>query len=435
MSRPLRFAMLTTFYPPHHFGGDGTYVRGLAHALARRGHHVTVVYDCDAYRLAGGVEKEPLEEPEGVVVHGLRSQNPVISCLATHQFGKPVVHGTQIAQILSQGFDVINFHNISLLGGPGILEYGDGLKIYTTHEHWLVCPSHILWRHNRELCTGKQCLRCVAFHGRPPQLWRSTGLLERNCKHIDAFATLSQSCADNHREFGFKYPMQVMAPFLPDEPSAAPLSPPASSPARPYYLFAGRLELIKGLQDVITAFEENSPMELWIAGEGNYESELKRLANGNNAIRFLGHQSQPHLKQLYQNARAVVMPSLCYEVFPMVVLEAFREGTPIIARARGPYPDIVRESEGGLLFETQTDLKAAMNRMAIDDELRQRLSRQALAAFERNWTESAGLDSYFAIIRQVAERRGNTDVVQSIDNAKSERSGQMVGALARGQWA
>jgi len=113
MGRPLRFAMLTTFYPPHHFGGDGTYVRGLTHALARRGHHVTVIYDCDAYRLAGGIEKEPLDEPQGVTVHGLRSRNPVISCLATHQFGKPVIHGQQIAEILSQGFDVINFHNIS----------------------------------------------------------------------------------------------------------------------------------------------------------------------------------------------------------------------------------------------------------------------------------------------------------------------------------
>ena len=29
----MRFCMVTTFYPPYHFGGDATYVRALSHAL------------------------------------------------------------------------------------------------------------------------------------------------------------------------------------------------------------------------------------------------------------------------------------------------------------------------------------------------------------------------------------------------------------------
>ncbi len=40
----LRFAMITTFYPPHHFGGDAIFVQRLAQALARRGHSVDVIY-------------------------------------------------------------------------------------------------------------------------------------------------------------------------------------------------------------------------------------------------------------------------------------------------------------------------------------------------------------------------------------------------------
>jgi hypothetical protein len=70
MSRPLRVAMVTTFYPPNNFGGDGQYVRRLAHALVRRGHEVDVIYSADAYRLLGGVEREPLAEPKGLIVHG-----------------------------------------------------------------------------------------------------------------------------------------------------------------------------------------------------------------------------------------------------------------------------------------------------------------------------------------------------------------------------
>ena len=53
------------------------------------------------------------------------------------------------AESAERGFDVINFHNISLVGGPGILEMGQALKLYMAHEHWLICPSHVLWRHQR----------------------------------------------------------------------------------------------------------------------------------------------------------------------------------------------------------------------------------------------------------------------------------------------
>jgi hypothetical protein len=49
--RPLRFAMVTTFYPPFNFGGDGIAVQRLSRALVQRGHEVTVIHDVDAYRL------------------------------------------------------------------------------------------------------------------------------------------------------------------------------------------------------------------------------------------------------------------------------------------------------------------------------------------------------------------------------------------------
>ena len=47
--RPLRFAFLTTFYPPYNFGGDGIGIERLAHGLVRAGHEVTVIHDADAY--------------------------------------------------------------------------------------------------------------------------------------------------------------------------------------------------------------------------------------------------------------------------------------------------------------------------------------------------------------------------------------------------
>jgi len=407
-ARPLRFAMVTTFYPPFNFGGDGVYVRRLAHALARRGHSVDVIHDVDAYRVGGGTETTPLPEPRGVVTHPLRSRSSLLSTLATHQAGRPVVHGSRIRSILAQGFDVVHFHNISLVGGPGILEYGSGVKLYTAHEHWLVCESHILWRYDREPCPGRECLRCVVRAKRPPQAWRRGSLLSRQVEHVDEFLALSAFSAEKHREFGFDTPMRVFPSFLPDEEAADGGDPESrgEAPERPYFLFVGRLEKIKGLEDAIPQFDDTLGAELWIAGTGAHEATLRKLAAGRPRVRFLGRKTSAELRTLYRNALALVAPSRCFEVFPLVVLEAFREGTPVVARRLGPYPEIVRDTGAGLLFETSAELRAAFEQLVREPDLRARLGAAGADAFRSTWSEDVVLSRYLAIIREVADRRG-----------------------------
>jgi glycosyltransferase involved in cell wall biosynthesis len=411
MPAGLRFAMVTTFYPPANFGGDGHAVRRLAHALARRGHEVHVIHDVDAFRsLTSKPDRAPLQEPEGVHVHALRSPLGMLSPLATQQLGRPLVHGREIRRILDGGFDVINFHNISLVGGPAILGYGTGIKLYTAHEHWLVCPSHILWRHNREVCTGRECFSCVLHYRRPPQLWRFGSLLEREARHVDEFLTMSEFAARNHAQFGFERPMRVIPAFLPDTLPIASRNVDASH-ARPYLLFVGRLEAIKGLQDIIPRFAGADGPELWIAGTGDYEPELRALSEGMPRVRFLGFQSEDQLRILYRDALAAVIPSICYEVFPLVVLEAFREGTPIIARDLGPFPEIIRASDGGLLFDTPEEFDRAVSVLSADPSRRDAMGRAAAAAFDRNWREEVAMERYFAVIREVAQRRGLHSVI------------------------
>lgn len=418
MEPGLRIAMVTTFYPPFNFGGDGIYVQRLARALARRGHDVEVIHDTDGYRVLAGRTPEPAEVADGVTVHRLASRYPMLASLAVQQFGRPVAHADELRHLLADRFDVIHFHNVSLIGGPGIWPLGTGVKLHTAHEHWLVCPSHILWRDNRELCDAKRCLTCVLRHGRPPQLWRATDLIARHAGEIDAFLMLSQSALDNHRRFGFREPMTVFPSFLPEEP---PL-PPGPAPETPYFLFVGRLEVIKGLQDVIPLFGADAPAELWIAGSGAYEAELRRLAEGLPNVRFLGRQPMEALRRLYSDAIALLTPSRCYEVFPMVVLEAFREGTPIIARDLGPYPEIVAGTGGGLLFRTPEDLRDAIGRLAADRAHAARLGAAGHAAFRRLWSEAAVLARYFDVIADAATRRGR--------DALAARAGSIRDALA-----
>jgi glycosyltransferase involved in cell wall biosynthesis len=413
MRRPLRIAMVTTFYPPYNFGGDGQYVRRLAHALVRRGHEVDVIHNVDAYRvLGGGAERDLLAEPKGLTLHSLRSGAPALSCLATQQLGRPLVYGPRIRKILRGGFDVIHFHNISLVGGPGILSYGEGIKLYTAHEYWLVCPMHILWRHNREVCRGRQCYRCALAHKRPPQLWRTGDLLKREARHIDAFIALSRFSAEKHAEFGFAAPMVVCPSFLPDI-IVDDGGQPRPERKQPYFLFVGRLEAIKGLQEVIPAFDEKSPAELLIAGSGGFESQLRTLAQG-RPVHFLGHQTSERLRALYAGARALIASSICYEVFPLVLLEAFQLGVPVIAHRLGPYPEIVEASGAGLMFQGRDELKAAIHTLATDKKKRDSMGNAAKRTFAARWSENVALGAYFDLIRKIAEKRKIRSVQEAL---------------------
>jgi glycosyltransferase involved in cell wall biosynthesis len=413
MADPLRIAMVTTFYPPLNFGGDGRYIRRMVHALARRGCEVEVIHDADAWRVLAGKDAPmaPIEpEPPGVTVRRLESRWPVGSALLTQQLGTPVVHGGELHRLLDGRFDVIHYHNVSLVGGAGVLKIGDGLKLYTAHEHWLVCPMHVLWRHNRELCTGRQCFRCALEHHRPPQFWRLTGALERACKDVDVFIAMSRSTADNHRAFGFPFEMTLMPSFLSeDEVGGAPEVEAVPPPERPFFLFVGRLEIIKGLQDVIPLFDQDMPADLLIAGEGNYGEELRRLAEGRPNVKFLGQLGPQELTRLYRQTLALIAASSCYEVFPMVMLEAFREGTPVIARELGPYPEIVEQSGAGLTFRTAEELRAALMRFVAEPDLRDRLGASGRKALAERWSEPVVIDAYLDLIQTVAAAKGRED--------------------------
>ncbi len=410
----LRVVMFTTFYPPYNFGGDGIGIQRLARALARRDFDVTVVHDADAYLTLAKRAPALVPADDGVTVVSLKSPLGAWSNLITHQLGRPIAHDQAIRTLTAPDrADIIWFHNVSLVGGPGLLAYGAGLKIYEAHEHWLVCPTHVLWRDNKETCDARRCLSCVLSYKRPPQLWRMSGMLAREARHVDAFIAKSAFSRDKHREFGFEQPMQVVPYFLPDASEA----PMASGPAhdKPYFLFVGRLEKIKGVQDVIPAFAGEDGPDLLVIGDGEYAASLREQAAHYPRVKFLGRKAPEELGRYNRDALALITPSLCYETFGIVLIEAFRRGLPVIARRLGPFPEIVDTSKAGLLFETPEDLRAAMQALSQDQALRARMSAGAFASFAEHWSESAVMARYLDVVRVAAEKRGLTHILDALN--------------------
>ncbi len=408
--RPLRICMLTTFYPPFNFGGDGIFVERLAAALARRGHHVEVIHSLDAYRFLGGdaAYVPPASNPRR---HSLKSLIPGISALMAHQTGRPALYRSRIRKILERGrFDVLHYHNPSLLGGPGLFACGNAVKLYTTHEHWLLCPTHVLWRYRRELCTRKTCFFCTLHAGRPPQLWRFGSLLPRMVQTLDAILCPSRFTCEKHRqemeEMGHPekkcgHPQVIHLPhFLPSESLVE-----FDRTLPPYFLAVGRLEKLKGFQTLIPVFAGYKRAELWIAGEGGYESTLRRMSRGNPRIRFLGQRSALELRSLYRNAIALLVPSLCCEAFGLVAIEAFAQDTPAIARRLGALAEVIEDSGGGYLYSTPGELVECMERLQQDVSLRERLGRSGAHALRTLWTEDTHISRYLELIRRLQDEK------------------------------
>src|SRR5438093_53872 len=132
MEKSLKFCMVTTFYPPYNFGGDGIYIHRLCNELARRGHQVDVIHCQDSFlALSSSGTKGDYPNHPNVRVHGLKSGAGVLSPLLTQQTGRPFLKKKKLKAMLEENdYDVIHFHNMSLIGITA-LEFGNALKLYT----------------------------------------------------------------------------------------------------------------------------------------------------------------------------------------------------------------------------------------------------------------------------------------------------------------
>ncbi|MBL7031835.1 MAG: glycosyltransferase family 4 protein [Nitrospira sp.] len=408
MRRAQRFCMVTTFYPPYNFGGDGIFIYRLANELARRGNTVDIIHCRDAFEfLSDGGKKGDYPNHPNVRVYGLKSWAGFLSPLMTHQTGVPFYKRKTIKELFEKnGYDVIHFHNMSLIGITA-LQYGSAVKLYTMHEYWLLCPMHFLWKFNREVCRTRNCVICTVKGKRLPQFWRYTGLLGKMLRHVDGFISPSRFSQDKHHELGLDIPIRHIPYFFAGNGDQDEIvsGRESASDTVPYFLFVGRLENIKGLQNLISVFKKQSQYNLLIAGEGEYGDVLKELAEDVYNIKFLGRLDHQKLKELYRDAVALIVPSIWYEVFGIIIIESFAMGTPVIVNNMGGMPELIKNSGGGFIYNNNDELVSIMGKLANNIELRRELGDRAYQAYQKYYSEDTHIENYLNYIQELQEKR------------------------------
>ena len=101
----------------------------------------------------------------------------------------------------------------------------------------------------------------------------------------------------------------------------------------------------------------------------------------------------------------MLVPSLCYEVFPLIPAEAFTYGTPVIARRIGALTEVMEESGGGFAFENLAECRTAMEQLQANAELRNELGDRGRRMALTSWTTDVHLRRYMDIVRELLKPR------------------------------
>ena len=134
-----------------------------------------------------------------------------------------------------------------------------------------------------------------------------------------------------------------------------------------YFLFVGRLEFIKGIEQVLEAFFEfartNYDYKLKIAGDGDeqYKALLLKKVNTigfSERIDFL--EFKDNIDELMANATALIVAS-SYEGFGRVTAEAMFNGCLVVGLNSGGTKEILEKDNLGLLYHNHNELVSIMN--------------------------------------------------------------------------
>lgn len=167
---------------------------------------------------------------------------------------------------------------------------------------------------------------------------------------------------------------------------------PILAPSLPHYaLYIGRLSEEKGVQTLLSAFENLPDLHLKIAGKGPLEREIQAQISrkGLRHVECLGFLDPEAKNRLIRGALCLIFPSECYETMGLAILEAFEAGVPVVASDLGERSYIIKDSQNGYLFKSgdSSDLRGSLRKLTAYPEKWESMRSKARKTFEEFYQE------------------------------------------------
>lgn len=307
--------------------------------------------------------------------------------------------------------DVAHVHNFFPLLSPSVYRAcrrAGVAVVQTLHNYRLLCPGALLFRDGAPCqdCLGRAVPWPAVLHGcyrgsRPATAPVAAMLgihraLRTWSERVDVFVAPSRFVRDRFVEAGFP------ADRIEVKPHFVGGDPVAGDGRGGYALAVGRISEEKGLRTLLAAWALlGGDPPLRIVGEGPLLDELRRASAALPNVEWLGAQPPAEVRRLMQGAALLVAPSLCYETFAMVVIEAFAAGLPVVAAGHGALAELVTPGRTGAHFApgSAAGLAGAVAALLARPEALTALRRDARAEFEARYDEGR---NHAALVRTYA---------------------------------
>jgi len=311
---------------------------------------------------------------------------------------------------------IVHVHNAFPLISPSIFwacRNENVPVIQTLHNYRLLCPGGNFCR------DGKPCEDCMngnywqgAVHGcyRDSRAQTAAVALMLTVHHakktwtrmVDCYIVLTSFSRSRYVAAGFPEDLIRVKPNFVDP------DPGTRTGNGNYALFVGRLDPEKGVPTLLKAWlQMPHSRTLRIAGDGSYRPQLEAFAKVYPNVEFTGWLPRQRVVEEMKGARFVVFPSEWYENNPLVIIEAFSCGVPVIASSLGAMQELVEHGRTGLLFRPGDvdDLARTMALAWEQPDFLRRLGENGRAEYEAKYTAAANYRQLIDIYQEVIERR------------------------------
>lgn len=266
--------------------------------------------------------------------------------------------------------DIIHVHNFWKEASPAIFYEAKAQNIpvvLTLHNFRLICANALLLREGKicELCTHSllplSAVRYACYDNRllsaQITLLSTFHKIAKTWKNkVDAYICFSEFAKRKFLNSALHLSEKqiFVKPNFVEDREAGEITTRKS-----FFLYVGRLSEEKGIRILLEASQKTDFL-LEIVGTGDLEDLVKTFAQQNPNIIYHGFQGKDFIVEKMKQAKALLFPSVWYEGMPLVILEAFSAGLPILISDIDNLNELVSDGYNGWHFEASNPESLAM---------------------------------------------------------------------------
>lgn len=367
-------------------GGSETYVFELGRQLQQMGHEVEYFGMQEERNIVGN--------RVGAFTENMQFHGKGISKLI---YPVKIIYSTEARKKIRKVLedfkpDIVHLNNFNFQLTPSIIYEIKKHRIpivFTAHDYQLVCPNHmcldVLSKKVCQDCIDKGYLQCTkkkCIHG--SGLKSILGTIEavlykklHTYQSIDCVICPSEFMKeklDTNPDLSGKTIAMHNFISVKQKDNGGVGTSFEDKLENPYVIYFGRYETEKGVNTLLEVCQELPDVEFRFAGRGPLKEKIDQLPNAKDC----GFCKTEEVKELVSNALFAVCPSEWYENCPFSIMEAMTYGTPVIGSRIGGIPELIKENQNGLLYESgsKEELREQIRMLWNDHKLCESFSEQ-----------------------------------------------------------